>query len=248
MKTPVKFVAALTGVREVSLLGTADPGYWKNALAKEGLRAAERGGQAQVMVIAAAARFRGIEFREVSFSVLVDRPDDVPDHVPGPDAAYLVGAFNSRRLFAFSERVFFRTPYRHAEISTAASPDVSIRVARRGIVLFDARMGPGRTLSGVDRGWEGPVFLPGSGDGTRARSRTGSRGNYFVARISGNTMRCSFEDALDSLTITPSREDPAFAALRDSQFVPREWAVRVDAAHAKSKTYARAAPPQGVPV
>jgi len=53
MSTPVKFVAALKGVREVSLLGTADLPYWRQVLAKEGLVATERDGAAQIMVVAA---------------------------------------------------------------------------------------------------------------------------------------------------------------------------------------------------
>jgi hypothetical protein len=241
MNTPVKFVAALKGVREVSLLGTADLSYWQEALAKEGLAPAGREGAAQVMVIAADARFRGIAFREVSFSVLVAPPANVPAR----EAAYLVAAFNSRRLFALSERVFFSTPYRHADLTVSASPPVAIEVRRRGRLHFAARMATdaadpaGRVSGESEGGWEGPVFVPSGGGASRAA------GKYFIARISGRTGRRPFVESRDSFTIMSSRQDAVFAALRDSGFAPREWAVRVDAEHAKSNTYARTAPPTG---
>jgi hypothetical protein len=241
MSTPVKFVAALKGVREVSLLGTADLPYWQAALAKEGLAPAGRDGAAQVMVIAADARFRGIAFREVSFSVLVVPPADVP----GREAAFLVAAFNSRRLFAFSERLFFSTPYRHADLVVSASAPVAIEVRRRGRLHFAAQMATdaadpaGRASDAAEDGWEGPVFLPAGGRGAKAPGR------YFVARISGRTHRRAFAESKDSFTIMSSRDDAVFTALRDSGFVPREWAVRVDAAHAKSKTYTRMSTPAG---
>jgi len=243
MSTPVKFVAALKGVREVSLLGTADLPYWQQVLAKEGLVATERDGAAQVMVVAADSRFRGISFREVSFSVLVAPPADVP----GREVAYLVAAFNSRRLFALSERLFFSTPYRHADlvVSASAPPPVAIEVRRRGRLHFAAQMATeaadpaGRVSDASEGGWEGPVFLPAGGRGAKAPGR------YFVARISGRTHRRPFAESKDSFTIMSSREDAGFTALRDSGFVPREWAVRVDAEHAKSKTYTRTAPPTG---
>jgi hypothetical protein len=252
VKYPVKYVAELTGVREVSLLGTADLGFWKDALAPESLVAAERDGRAQVMIIAADARFRGIGFREVSFSVLVAPPGDVPGDVagdvPGRDAAYLVAAFNSRRLFALSERVFFSTPYRHADIDVSPAPPVSIRIRRRGEVLFEARRSDAVVPAGnvVDgsgepaNGWEGPVFVPSD-----RRSATG-RGRYFIARIGGDARRRAFAGE-DSVAIAPSGDDGVFKALRDSEFVAREWSVRADATHAKSKTYKRAAAPRAVP-
>ena len=243
MSTPVKFVAALKGVREVSLLGTADLPYWREVLAKEGLVAAERDGAAQVMVVAADARFRGISFREVSFSVLVAPAADVP----GREAAYLVAAFNSRRLFALSERLFFSTPYRHADlvVSASAPPPVAIEVRRRGRLHFAAQMATeaadpaGRVSDASEGGWEGPVFLPADGRGS------GAAGKYFIARVSGRTHRRPFAESKDSFTIMSSRDDAVFTALRDSGFVPREWAVRVDAAHAKSKTYTRMPTPAG---
>src|SRR6202034_4248097 len=50
MEMPVKWVAELAHVREVSLLGTADLAYWKERLRAEGLCPAGRDGQAQILI------------------------------------------------------------------------------------------------------------------------------------------------------------------------------------------------------
>src|SRR5438874_1002571 len=71
---PVRWVAELSGVREVSLLGTADLAFWKEQLMKENLVPAENNGRAQLLIVSADMRFMGVRFREVSFSVLVSPP------------------------------------------------------------------------------------------------------------------------------------------------------------------------------
>ncbi len=88
MNTPVKWVAELAHVREVSLLGSADLALWRDRLRKEDLVPAEKNGKAQLLVVAPDMKFMGVRFREVSFSVLV-RP---PEEGAGRDAAFLVHA------------------------------------------------------------------------------------------------------------------------------------------------------------
>ena len=100
----MKYVAALNHVREVSLVGAADFGFWKQRLEKEGLEPQETEGKAQILIVGAEAKFRGIRFRELSFSVMVC------------GGMFLIGAFNSSRFFAFCERVFFSTPYYGADV------------------------------------------------------------------------------------------------------------------------------------
>jgi hypothetical protein len=97
MTTSIKWAAELAHVREVSLLGTADLAFWKEQLLKEDLLPAERDGQAQILIIAASAKYMGVRFQELSFSVLVSRVKEGNRQ----DAAYLLRAFNSSRLFAF---------------------------------------------------------------------------------------------------------------------------------------------------
>jgi hypothetical protein len=232
MNRAVKYAAELNHVREVSLLGSADLTFWIDRLAKEGLAPAEEGGMAKVLVIAADARFMGLRFREVSFSVLVARPE-------GGDAAFLTGAYNSNRFFAFCERAFFSTPYQYAAVRVCASLPVSVEVARGDAVVFRAEMsadvaGPAREPSqDGEGGWAGPVFLPGGG------GETGRQGRAFFAKVSGRTRTYPFLDSADSLSVLPPRDDAVLGALVDSGFSVETWSVRENAAHSKSKTYKR---------
>src|SRR5689334_268344 len=152
MSARVKYVAALKHVREVSLAGAADFGFWKQRLAKEELEQQEMEGKAQILVVGAEAKFRGIRFRELSFSVTVR------------GGMFLVRAFNSSRFFAFCERVFFSTPYYGAEVQISAAHPAFVRMAEEGEGAFEVKMTEeGRAASsGGEDGWEGPVFLPGN--------------------------------------------------------------------------------------
>jgi len=112
---------------------------------------------------------------------------------------------------------------------------VAIHLVRKGEVAFRAEMytdpsGLGRKPSrcGED-GWEGPVFLP--------ESRRGK--DLFFARIRGHTQAYPFLHGKDAVTIRPSPDSAILQALLDSHFVAKEWVVREDATHAKSKTYKR---------
>jgi hypothetical protein len=127
--------AALTGVLELSLVGTVDAAPWRSRLAPERLRPAERDGRARVMIVAAAARTLGVRFRELSFSLLVDN-----------DAAVLLQAFNSSRFFAWCERVFFSTPYARGRL------DVDLASIRLEGLFRAERRSPPRTrrARGVD--------------------------------------------------------------------------------------------------
>lgn len=231
--TVVKYVAELSHVREVSLLGTADLAFWQDRLKDEELVPAERDGRAQILIIAADSKYLGIRFREVSFSVLVSE-----HRGSWTDGAYLVQAFNSCRFFAFCERAFFATPYRHGDVRVSASDPASVQLARGGEVVFRAAMDAGgavtREPSRVgEGGWAGPVFLPGGQGGK------GGDGRLFFARIRGRTRTYPFLPSRDTVTLTPSPGCEVIQALLDSRFAGREWAVREDATHAKSKTYQR---------
>jgi len=232
MNTTIKWAAELPHVREISLLGTADLGFWKDRLREEDLLPAESDGEAQLMIVAADSKYMGVRFRELSFSVLVCQVENGRRQ----DAAYLVRAFNSCRFFAFCERVFFSTPYCHGDVRVSASLPASIHLVKKGEVVFRAEMhtdasGLGRqpTRCG-EEGWEGPVFLP--------ESRRGK--GLFFARIRGHTQAYPFLPGKDSVTIRPSPDSEILQALLDSHFVAKEWVVREDATHAKSKTYKRA--------
>jgi hypothetical protein len=236
---PVKWAAELSHVREISLLGTADLIFWRNRLMEVDLLPAERDGQAQLLIIAADSTYRGVKFQELSFCVLV-APQQVETR---QEAAYLLQAFNSRRSFAFAERVFFSTPYDHGEVRVSASLPASFQIVKHGEVVFRAEMEADASAPvreplrhGAD-GWEGPIFLPAT------RREAGCDGKVFFARLRGDTQTFPFLPYRDAMTIKPTRGSEILQTLVDSHFVAKEWAIRADATHAKSKTYKRAEVP-----
>ena len=224
-----KWAARLDHVREVSLLGTADLEFWKRRLQMDDLVPLANDGQAQILVIAADSKYMGIPFRELSFSVLVS------DTQKGGDAAYLIQAFNSSRLFAFCERVLFSTPYSHGNIRVSNVQPVSVELRAKAGCLFNAelRAGQREPLRCEEDGWEGRIYLPSHRGAKKDRSK------LFFARIQGTTKTYEFVPSEDLLTFSPSANSDAIEAIRDSNFVAREWMIREDATHAKSKTYER---------
>lgn len=78
------------------------------------------------------------------------------------------------------------------------------------------------------------IYLPAP------RSSTGRRGKRFFARVRGQTLAYPFLPAVDLITIEPAPESGILRSLLDSNFTGREWTVREDATHAKSKTSKRA--------
>ena len=213
-------------------MGGADYEYWAERLAAEKLTPAKLDGKAQVMMVAAAGKFMGVRFQELSVSVLLSTAVDADL----PNACFLVQAFNSNRFFAFCERVLFATPYVHAQVNIRHTMPAAVRVARQGNTLFHAEMKDftsGRMPQREgEEGWECCVNLP-----LRDPSKADS-GKLFYARLSGMTRAYSFLKGEDTFTIQDSQID-VFRLLLDSQFVPQEWLIREDASHAKSKTYPR---------
>ena len=227
----VKYVAELAHVREVSVLGAADLRFWVERLRGEGLTPVEHAGRARVLVVASSSRFFGARFRELSFSVFVRQPDASE----GSDAAFLVQAFNSSRFFAWSERTWFSTPYRHGMIDVDVGLPVAMRLGLEGQTVFsalmsrDPRRSPSRSGS---EGFAGSIFLP------RGTSEKSASGRLFFAKIEGETQAYPFLST-DTLTISPSVDCPILRALIESHFVVDEWLIRCDASHAKSKTFRR---------
>lgn len=59
----MKYVAELAHVREVSLPGSADLGFWAERLRGEGLTPVEHAGRARVLVVACDSKFFGVRVR-----------------------------------------------------------------------------------------------------------------------------------------------------------------------------------------
>src|SRR5436190_14365053 len=209
----IKWAAKLSHVREVSLLGTADLAYWADRLQGQGLAPDARDGKAQVLIVAADARFWGVRFREMSVSVLAR--EDLGETVR--KGAYLLHAFNSSRFFAFCERRLFSTPYSHADVRACMDAPASIRVRKSGRRVFRAEMAAGRKPARTaEGGWAGPVFLPRR-DGAAAHAV--GNGRLFFAWIQGHTETYPFLEGKDSVTIAPGPADGALRSVIDSQFV-----------------------------
>lgn len=235
MAQSIQYAAQLNHVREISLYAAADLGYWTERLREEDLTPIDRDGQAQLMVIAAAGKFMGLSFRELSFSVAAHPVGGNPA-LPG---AYLIRAFNTRRFFAFCERVFFSTPYHYGDVRLAYDSGDAIQLFHEGQPLFSAQLNsknPAETRAPVQEriaGWQGPIFLPELGKTRRRRPK------LFHATIRGHTRIYPFLSEYDLLVIQPPSPSHVLQMLVDSHFMATEWHVRDDAFHAKSKTYPR---------
>lgn len=217
-----KYVANLRHVREVSLRGTADLNFWKERLEMQGLMPADQDGAAELLVMAAEGRFWGLRFRELSISVVM------PAATAG--AAYLLQAFNSRRLLAWCERKFFSTPYRPADVSLTTTPP-SIELRQNGSAVFHASMGElGDRDPQIqpDAVWQGRIFIP---------NRMKGEPRFFVGRLAGEAVVCPFSAAHDRFEMQDEGAPELIRILRESGFTPRQWSVRNDGSHSRSKTY-----------
>ena len=211
------YISTITGVREVALAGTADLVYWRRQLQEEDWPLPEQDGRASLLLTAIEAKFRGIPFRELSISVLL-----------ADGGAFLAQAFNSSRLLAFAERVFFQTPYQLAELPMSEQYPTQMAASHAGHTLFAASMGGRRTPEREeDVLFEGPIYLP-------------DRGKVFYARLSGTAAIYAY-DATDTATFEPRLDVKSlvFAQLSESGFAGKEWFIRSKAVHARSKTYER---------
>lgn len=227
-----ELAADIEPVREVTLLASANFDVWKQRLEREELIPIEREGKAQLLIVAAAMKFKGVRFREISFSVLVQNQRR--------QAAFLIQAFNTVRFFAFVERNLFSAPYHHGDVQldVGASPFARVAESNRGRfrmqMATDEARPPART---GEAGWEGAVLLP------RARPKHASR-KYFLARLHGQTRSYPFTSS-DRIEIEPSARWPTFQWLIDSGFAGLEWSIRESARHSKSKTMVDRIPPAG---
>lgn len=215
----VAYVATIAPVRELILAGTADLAYWRARLATVGLFPYDDGGRAALTLSAIAGRFRGLPFREFSVGVVAGEEG-------GEDSVYLVGAFNSSRLMAWAERAFFRTPYEPAEIGLNETPPAGFTLTVADHVVCAATMAAAPPLRHESHDWQGRIYLP----------PRRSRRELFYARLAGPTDIYPFT-AADTLTIRPRPGDDVLGCLVESGFAGREWRVRAEAVHARSRTY-----------
>jgi len=232
----VKYVAQVSPVREVSLLGTADLDYWREPLARAEVSPRDEGGRVPLMIGATDTRFMGIRFREFTITIFCrDQRGKLPD------GAFLAQAYNSVRWFAWVERNVFSTPYDYGVAEVAVEPLASLQLTVGGAVVLRAAMSADNLArrppaQAASDGFAGPVFLP-----PKRAGGAPNRLNWFYADIAGETTTYSFDPAHDHLSLRPTPGQPLIQSLVDSRFVATQWAVRSAATHKKSKTYRRTA-------
>ena len=219
----IQYAANLYNVREVTLHGTADLPFWQAVLDAEGLLPYHENGKAVLLLSGIDAKWRGFKFKEFVIAVGVCDTEDGTSL----DGYYLPHAFNSSKLLAFSERVFFKTPYFQGNIRLQNRIPAFIKLQDRTEVLFHAEMSmPDRSPIVEYLEWRGPIFLPNK------------RGKFF-AILSGEAEIYPFSSEVDTFDIKPSADHKIFQQLIESNFTGSVWVLRSKSRHAKSKTYNR---------
>ena len=184
MRTPTKihYLSEPMHVREVTVIGTTDLGYWSDYLKTEGLAPVRYRDDAQVVVVAAEMVYLGLRFTEVSFSVCAELPQ-----VSSSAGMRSLHAFTSSRVFAWCERTMFATPYTQGECHVSVHGPTSVRLDARGERVLSAEMSPleRRATRAGDESWEGPVFLPPGGAENDRR--------LFFGRLRGHSVVYPFE-------------------------------------------------------
>lgn len=229
MTSKIKIAALVHNVTEVSLLGTADLDYWRKRLEPEQLEPVAAEGKAQLLLIAAEAKFLGLRFRELSFSLLAR---DVSG-LTNLSGSYLIRAYNSRRSFAWIERTFFHTPYYCDDVIVESEPPSFALGApsRRLAAKLDYSSKNPNEVYELNT-WQGPIFLPRSSGTTTAESK------LFFARVWKGRVKIPFDQNGDKFFMNDASETPC-AEWQASNFSPRTWVCGTEASHAKSKPYTR---------
>ena len=219
------YITRINNVKEVNLFGAADLPFWQARLKPRGLTPYDDKGQALLLLAAADLRWLGIRFQEFTVSVVVSRQEDGR----GQDASYLVAATNSSRPRAWAERNFFDTPYDYGLVQLEPQPPASLALGVGSSTLLRASMAGTRPFQRrAEEVWEGTIFLPQD-----ARQKNGAN-RRFYARLGGQTDIYPFLPSTDVFELAPHND--AMQWLIESNFRPREWRLRANAAHARSQT------------
>ncbi|HRH43053.1 MAG TPA: hypothetical protein PKY82_15595 [Pyrinomonadaceae bacterium] len=213
-----KFVAVVENVRELRLIGTANLDFWNKQLANKPYQVFDKNGFAEITISATELIWKGFRFNELTIFLSIAEKDDSKKEA----GVFLLHAFNSNRLFAFCERAFFSTPYYFGNINLSENLPCVMSLEN----LFEAKMSAAeRQINEVEDNWEGAVFLP---------KNRGEK--YFIAKLSGETQVCLFDES-DQVELKSDVNHPIFDSLIKSNFIGKEWRMRSNAFHAKSKTY-----------
>lgn len=217
-----KFVAIVNDVKELRLIGNANLDFWNKQLADKPYQPFDNNGFAEITVAATELVWKGFRFNEWTiFLTLAGRNNPIKEA-----GVLLLHAFNSNRFFAFCGRTFFFTPYYFGKINLQENRPCSMNVWTNNQLVFKAEMSETkRTINEKDEHWEGAVFLPNA-----------QNEKYFIAKLSGKSKVCPFNES-DKIELNSDEKYSIFEQLIKSNFTAKEWHLRSNAFHAKSKTY-----------
>lgn len=218
---PIKYIATVDGVRDVTLVGAADYAYWADRLTGQELTPLNVSGRAEIWICADKLKWMGVSFAELTVSIRIG--------VEGKDI-FLISAFNTSRVFSWFERTCFHTPYRHAQIDVDSRSQQSFALYDGKDVSIRAERADGAAPAQSDDDWEGRIYLPSDGNSRKKR-------RFFLARLSGKSDISPFVSSSDLLALHASPNHDVAHQLIDSHFRGIEWRVRMSATHARSKTY-----------
>lgn len=218
-----KFVAAVRDVKELRLIGSAALDFWNRQLKDKPFQAFQAGSNcAEITIAATELVWKGFRFNELTISLALAAPDDAQKQI----GYLLLYALNSNRFFAFCERTFFLTPYHFGKVNLReTTPCVISAESNNQNVLETAMSRTTRPMTEENESWEGAIFLPD------ARSE-----KYFIGKLSGKSKICPFIET-DRIEMQNDPNDIVFDSLTASGFTGKEWRMRNQAFHAKSKTY-----------
>ena len=225
---PVKYIAVINGGREVSLYGTAGYDYWKARLARENLVPIQTSNGAELLLSAVELKWMGVRFSELSVSISAKEVGDT-----GKAGIYLASAFNTSKVFSLIERNWFHTPYCYAQVNVTTQTPWSFQLSDGANTILQARRHATVAPKECETGWKGAIYLPSRGRGPRQHF------DVFFASLSGVTAIAPFDDSYDRIDLAAAKHAPIIQLLIDSGFTAREWRVRSNATHARSKTYKR---------
>jgi hypothetical protein len=109
----------------------------------------------------------------------------------------------------------------------------------QGLIPFDAGGSAELTISAPRLVWKGMHFCEWSlGVAVAERDGAAAPSGLFLAHAfnSSAPLAYAFKPGVDALELAPAQAGDVFAQLRDSRFMAREWHVRHDATHRKSRT------------
>ena len=222
---PARFPTVVRSVSDIALTGFAVAEPWRPLLEAAHVHPFLDDGRVELALLACSAKYKGKRFRELSLSVAISNADDASTR----DGVYLATAFNSVRFFAWVERVFFKTPYAHADVRLLGTPATGFEVRADDQAVVCASKGPGEHPGEPgDALWEGPIHLP--------PKRAGAGPRCFFGRLEGESTRYAYDAARDRIAVRPRSTNDPLALLETSEFRPASWQVRTGAVHARTKT------------